>query len=518
MKTFFTRLQSIRLRLLASYILLLVVTLTIMLGAVVVTTGARSAPPQQTWLELSALMRGFDWDTFVRQIFGRSSDAQNVRVAMDTYSERSGIRLIWFEQIPNNDGPPVVRHDTASVFTSGQPLDRRLTLQRDTNRQLINNGTIRAENVEGVFGEFEHDGTRWLFTGLMRGPLSVIGEQRDEPTIGLIAASPRPQESIQDVLAAFGDDLFLPILQAGLVGLGVAVLMAWIISRTIARPLQALNHAAKAFARGELDHRAPETGPKEVRAVAEAFNHMSEEVVNTQQSQHDFLANVSHDLKTPLTSIQGYSQAIIDGTVKQPEKAASIIYDEAARLTRMVIALTDLARIQAGQFSLNMNQLDVSDVVKAVVQRLEMLAANKDITLTVQTPPLPHIAGDGDRLVQVFNNLVGNALKYTPDGGKVDVVTRQATNGVDVVIRDTGIGIPKKDLPRIFERFYQVDKARGPKRGTGLGLAITHEIVQAHGGTIDVQSIEGHGTQFIVWLPSAHKAQTAIHRTIPRPG
>ncbi|RMG72629.1 MAG: ATP-binding protein [Chloroflexi bacterium] len=121
--------------------------------------------------------------------------------------------------------------------------------------------------------------------------------------------------------------------------------------------------------------------------------------------------------------------------------------------------------------------------------------------MQIDVQPLPPIKADGDRIVQVLNNLVGNAIKYTQPGGRVLVRTREAQNGVELIVSDNGPGIPEKDLPRIFERFYQVDKTRGPSRGTGLGLAITHEIVQMHNGKINVQSIEGHGTQFTVWLP-----------------
>jgi signal transduction histidine kinase len=292
-------------------------------------------------------------------------------------------------------------------------------------------------------------------------------------------------------------------VQAAIVGLIIAIALAWFISRSIARPLQALASAAPAVAQGHFDQQVPVTGPPEVRAVAESFNRMSGEVRANQQAQRDFLANVSHDLKTPLTSIQGYSQAIIDGAAKDPAQAASIIYEEASRLNRMVIELTDLARIQAGRLSMQTTAIDMGQIVAAVAQRLSVVANKKGLRLDVQAEPMPEIAGDGDRLAQVMVNLISNAIKYTPSGGTVTVQTCLAEQGVEVIVQDTGIGIPTEDLPRIFERFYQVDKARGPKRGTGLGLAITAEIVHAHGGRISVSSAgEGKGSIFTVWFPS----------------
>jgi signal transduction histidine kinase len=208
-----------------------------------------------------------------------------------------------------------------------------------------------------------------------------------------------------------------------------------------------------------------------------------------------------------LTSIQGYSQAIMDGTAKDPKQAAAVIHDEAGRLNRMVIELTDLERLQAGRLSMRTSAVDMSQIAQAIGQRLHVVAEKKDIELQIDAPSMPEIAGDGDRLAQVMMNLISNAIKYTPARGHVWVSTRINGGGVEVVVRDDGIGIPRNDLPRIFERFYQVDKTRGPRRGTGLGLAITHEIVQAHGGRINAHSDgPGQGTMFTVWLPSPEVA------------
>jgi signal transduction histidine kinase len=230
---------------------------------------------------------------------------------------------------------------------------------------------------------------------------------------------------------------------------------------------------------------------------------MSTEVRASQDTQRDFLVNVSHDLKTPLTSIQGYSQAIMEGAADDPAQAAAIIYEEAGRLNRMVVELTDLARLQNGQLSMQMHPLDISPIVQAVAQRIDIVAQKKGLSLSVESPSMPHVNGDGDRLAQVITNLVSNAVKYTPPGGRIHVNTQVNNGGVELVVQDSGIGIPKEDLPRIFERFYQVDKARGPRRGTGLGLAIVQEIVQAHAGTVSVTSAgAGKGSTFTVWLPS----------------
>jgi signal transduction histidine kinase len=203
----------------------------------------------------------------------------------------------------------------------------------------------------------------------------------------------------------------------------------------------------------------------------------------------------------------------MDGVTRDSPEAARIIYDEAARLNRLVVELTDLMRMQSGRLSMKTEALDVGEIATAIGTRLAVVARKKNITMKLKTAPMPQIAGDGDRLAQVLINLISNAIKFTPSGGEILVKTQVNNGGVEVTVQDNGIGIPLADLPRVFERFYQVDKARGPQRGTGLGLAIVQEIVQAHGGTISVQSAgEDKGSTFTVWLPSP-QLSTLISRS-----
>jgi two-component system sensor histidine kinase ResE len=361
------------------------------------------------------------------------------------------------------------------------------------------------------------DGEMWWYVG--QAPNSA------EPNAQrfLVAIKGPPLLTLPDLLNLYGADIFLPLLQAGVVGLIAAFIMSLILTRSVVRPLQDVAKAVSNVARGKVDERAPVRGPLEVRIVAEAFNEMAEQVAQTQQAQRDFLANVTHDLRTPLTSIQGFSQAIIDGVASNPEaaqRAAQIIHDESARLNRMVEELLDLARIEAGKLSMTRQGLQLADILNAVGERLTPRAKENGLTLTLEVPSsLPIIGGDGDRLAQVYTNLIDNAIKHTPEGGTVTMRAGQFNGGLLVQVCDTGEGIPADDLPHLFDRFYQVDKSRQRERreGAGLGLTITKQIVEAHAGRIWVESQEGSWTIFSTWYPVLAADSTTIIRRRPGP-
>jgi signal transduction histidine kinase len=497
---------SLRLRLLTSYLILLIVTLGIIASALILLISNRPAPPEPTYERLATLTQGLNIRDFI------SNQALNSNLAfiqdeipefLDTFSESRNIRTLHLRITQSS---AMVMYDSANIYQTDEDIPIFLANYR--NERL---DKVLMRGVEQIYGGFtDPDGSDWLFGGvvLLPPPRRNNNDARnnnDGNSVNhlWILSESRPTVSLQAALADFSSALALPLIQAAIVGIVFAVILAALISRTIAKPLQRVAHAAADVAGGDYGVHVPVSGPPEVRAVAESFNQMTSEVRTAHSSQRDFLANVSHDLKTPLTSIQGYSQAIIDGAAKNPQDAAQIIFEEAGRLNRMVVELTDLVRLEAGRLSMKSEPIDMGQLSEAIVQRLQVVAERQGVQLESQTQPMPHIAGDGDRLAQVLTNLISNAIKFTPEGGKVQLVAQFKDGGVSLTVRDSGIGIPPHDLPRVFERFYQVDKARGPQRGTGLGLAITQEIIEAHGGTISVHS-KGHneGTTFRIWLPS----------------
>ncbi len=323
-------------------------------------------------------------------------------------------------------------------------------------------------------------------------------------TLSVVVAQPEPS-----AIAYFNETFFRPLCSAGVVAFLLAIVLAIVLTRSVAGPLQRLAGAASAIAEGDLDQRVPPSGPNEVRLVATSFNDMAAQVQASQQAQRDFVANVSHDLKTPLTSMRGWSQAMLEGMIETPQQrseAATIIHSEAERMTRMVNQLLDLARIDAGQLALAREPVDLSDLLRQVQANLALPARVRNIDVQLVLRQVPPVPGDPDRLVQVFTNLVDNAIRYTPGGGRVRLrLEPHGASAVDVLVEDNGPGLSATELGRIFERFYQVDKSRTRRddsRGAGLGLAITRELVEAHGGRIEVRSQPGLGTAFLVRLPT----------------
>jgi len=319
----------------------------------------------------------------------------------------------------------------------------------------------------------------------------------------LVVAAPRPRVPVLNI---FTDELLVPIIQGGLIALLLSLILAFVLSRWVADPLQQVVVAARNFPSDGMKPVSPR-GPREVQDLTRAFNSMVARVQGSQKSQRDFVANVSHELKTPLTSIQGFAQAILDDTANTPEsrqQAAQIIYGEAGRMHRMALDLLDLARLEAGTADLKMSTVHIGVLLRSVIEKFTPQAQKAGVDLQLNLPnDLPILIGDGDRLAQVFTNLVDNALKFTPANGQVTLSAMNVGGEMELSITDTGTGVPQEALPRLFDRFYQADSSRagGDKHGAGLGLAIVQEIVQTHGGRISVRSEVGHGTTFVIHLP-----------------
>jgi two-component system, OmpR family, sensor kinase len=470
---------SLRSRLFLSYLLLIAVSTTLIGLALLVALRTNPSIERLDYSHLAEVARaGVRSDPPPD-----TADVNDLAVYASRFAVANEVRVIF-----TGRGGQVVAD---SAVLSGQaPADDIAVLEALTGSVERDRGLVRDSSNQV-----------WLFL------YSVAGSQAGVR----MAVLAQPTNAFR-----FLREYFLsPLLQSACVGVAIAIVMSLLITYSVTRSLKRFSEAAEAVAQGKLDHNVPTDGPVEVQALAQSFNDMVARVRASQQAQRDFVANVSHELKTPLTSIQGFSQAILDDAIEDKSRAARIINDEAARMHRLVEGLLDLARMDSGQAALQFGPVDLGHILRSVSEKLDLRAREKKVTLKANMPGLPLIIADGDRLAQVFTNLLDNAIQHTPGGGVVTLAAAVEAGGaaVLVTITDSGTGIPASDLPRIFERFYRVDKSRAAGRGYGIGLAITKEIVQAHGGTISAESVVGLGTKFTVKLPiSRNSSATTISR------
>ena len=300
---------------------------------------------------------------------------------------------------------------------------------------------------------------------------------------------------------------YAPML--ALVGGGVLVLGTVLTSVLIFGParrrLRAVEGAARRFGSGDLEARAPDTGGDEIAAVASAFNRMADDLATSDRVRRQLLADVSHELNTPVTAVRGYLETLTMPEMELDEETRArylrIIADETARLEHLIGDLLDLARFEGGGGTLKRASVAVDQLFARVAQRHERELQARRVALTVSVDPAAAtLAGDGDRLEQVLQNLAANALRYAPDGSTIRLTSRPSAGGVTLTVEDDGPGIEPEHLPHIFDRFYKGDTSRAPAGGSGLGLSIVKAIVERHGGHISVASRPGR-TVFEVWLP-----------------
>jgi signal transduction histidine kinase len=500
---------SLQTRLLLGFTILLVVLLLVVGVAFIAFVQSRPVPLESLLNELAAVSVETDFQAYLTQQRGQGNrpllnlndpdQLRELQLFLDDVAQQSMFRLL------------LVWGDGQVVYDSQGGQLEGLQIGSVSERPFISR--LTAGNRAALFytSQRDLDGQEWV---LMTRRLA--GRNDNANNLHYVVMSPRPHPSLTRTLENFSDTFFVPLLQAGLIGFGVALLLSIGLARSIARPLQTLSGAANKVAKGDYEQRVRVQGVLEAQILAQAFNDMTEQVQLTQQAQQDFLANVTHDLRTPLTSIQGFSQAIMDGVAADPASAchaAEVIHDEASRLNRMVSELLDLAKVQAGRLQMTRQTVELERVLRRVGDSMSIKAQQKGVHFETQIAELLHIAGDGDRLAQVFTNLVDNAIKHTDSGGRVWLRAKAQADGVLIQVQDTGEGIPADDLSRIFERFYQVDKSRNRQaqhQGAGLGLAITAEIIKAHGGKIWAESQVGMGSRFNILLPMLRADQSTL--------
>lgn len=330
--------------------------------------------------------------------------------------------------------------------------------------------------------------------------------EKQDGTIAALVIAATPSTSTTGLM----NNIMRSYLLIICVTLILTLIISWFLSDMMTRPLKSLVSAAKKFGHGEFDVRVSENNNcDEIDELAVSFNNMATSLQQTEELSRGFVANVSHELKTPMTSIRGFVDGMLDGTIP-PEKHhqyLKIISEEVGRLSRLVVRMLDAAKIQAGELIITPAPFDLTEMAARVIISFEKQINDKKLEMDVELADDLIVYGDSDHIYRVIYNLVDNAVKFVDDGGTLSIHSgREGTMSL-FSVRNTGSQIPPEDLPHVFDRFYKVDRSRSRDRtGAGLGLYIVKSIVNLHGGDISVRS-SSEGTEFAFTIPLAEKKE-----------
>lgn len=366
-----------------------------------------------------------------------------------------------------------------------QPNDPKVLEQI---RRVLDGNEIRAQ---GLFDE-------------LGDSVVTIGVPWQSPD-GYIMGAVLMHVSVQSLAVDYSDILRYAGI-AGVLAMLLGVVLSSLLARQQTRPIKHIHEAVSGYAAGDFSTRIDVKGSAEIVELSQSINRMAEDLSNLEDSRKSFVANVSHELRSPLTCIQGYVQGMLDGTIEEAEKDKylDIVLSETQRLTRLVSDLLALSRMESGKFPLSMTTFDINEMLLEALFKYEKKIEEKGIAVEISFREQPlMVEADADRIQQVVSNLVDNAVKYTRS--QITVWTHAAEGQCYITLTNDGPGIPQDDLPFIFDRFYKVDKAHTSGMGTGLGLSIVKRILEQHGQTITCTSTQ-EKTSMVFTL---HKAKNA---------
>ena len=395
---------------------------------------------------------------------------------------RSKLYVYYLQQGLSWEGVQSLVEDTADV--SGT----RIIL-------TVGNGTVMGDSARELLGT--------NYTDPSKSPLELTWNQE---VVGraYIISDPDAEEYVAPFVR-LSASINRSLLLGGSLAIGIALLLTFILSRRMMSPIGVLAGAARRLGRGDLSQRVRLRGEGEIASLAQAFNSMAGDLEYAEQLRRNMVADVAHELRTPLSNIQGYLEAIRDGMVEPDAAAIRSLNEETALLSRLVNELQELSLAEAGELKLVYQAEDIADLIKKAATSWQPQFTAGEISLSVEVPDgLPAVNIDWQRVNEVVHNILENAVAHTHRGGSIKVAASHKGKWVEVSVSDTGEGIPAEDLPHIFERFYRVDKSRARATGgSGLGLTIAKRLVEAHGGTIAVHSKLGEGSRFSFTLPVA---------------
>jgi len=396
---------------------------------------------------------------------------------------------------PSTSSVGVARDGTTIIGTRDGPPMQVEVLLADARGQIVYDSTGEAEG-------------RRLKSRDKQGA-SAITLPEDGIVIGyLLISVSGPSGRLGGLEQAFLSRIQRVLLIGGALTVGLVVVVGAVLSRGLTAPLQRLAAAAREVAKGHLGQKVLVEGSPEVAEVGRAFNEMTSALDEAEKQRKNLAADVAHELRTPLSVLQGNLRAILDGVYPLDKSEIARLYDESLLMGRMVEDLRELALADAGQLRLELRRTDATGIIRDTLDKMAMLAQDREVFMGADLPAqVPAVTADPDRVGQVLRNLLLNAAQHTPAGGKVTVTARPVAGMLEVSVSDMGVGISPENLPHVFERFWRADPARARASrlggGTGIGLAVAQSLVEAQGGRIWVESTLGQGTTFRFTLPLA---------------
>ncbi|QCX33742.1 cell wall metabolism sensor histidine kinase WalK [Caloramator sp. E03] len=373
---------------------------------------------------------------------------------------------------------------------SGDETDK-ITGKQITNAEI---DEVRKRNIIVKTGSF-----RGMFTTpMLTVGMPIIIDDQVRSVVFLHSPLNEIKSALKRVFFVIWMSAFFAILIS-------AFIIYYFSERILIKPLDKINETAKLISKGEFERRVNLTSDDEIGDLAKSFNYMADSLENLEKMRRSFIANISHELRSPMTSINGFLSGILDGTIPKEKTAyyLNIVHDEIKRLIRLINDLLDLARLESGEFSLTIGVFDINELIRQRIIKFEDKINKKKINVdVVLTGNKIKVKGDRDRIDQVITNLVDNAIKFTPEGGVIEIRTAIKEDRLLVSVYNNGPAIPKDEIAYIWDRFHKVDKARSKGGGTGLGLSIVRQIINQHKQTVWVESGEW-GTKFTFTLSLA---------------
>ncbi len=421
-------------------------------------------------------------------------DGENNRVTINSSNLASGFQTISMINdstvfFTNASGVIQVWCEDGNLTKPIHTVSSKILSSIDTNGSFF-----EAGKLDGLFSESYYT--------------YGMNIQMGDSTIGYVFISEPSRE-----LSTFLTEMLKIFALASVTVLILSVVVTYYSTIKMVRPLREMSVAAKKFGQGDFTSRIEVTSDDEIGQLAMALNNMAQSLSQLESMRRSFIANVSHELKTPMTSIGGFIDGILDGTIPQNEqkKYLRIVSEEVQRLSRLVRSMLNLSRIEAGELKLNCQQFNIVDTICQTLFTFEQSIDQKHLDIRGLDAEKTMVEADADLIHQVVYNLIENAVKFVNDGGYLSFTFQHEAGMTYIGIRNSGEGLSKEEIPRVFDRFYKTDRSRGmDKNGVGLGLYLVKSIVTLHGGDVIVRSVQGEYTEFVFSVPSAKNKASAI--------